>query len=138
MWSITALINIDQLKTAINSLICPMTKSATHCLTELFLIYQNKHWTNKRQDDCSIEPLSHRIILKIVGFQIHKMKYTFVQNGHGWKKMLFCVKTVVIFFNLLSFAQKPQWLLSQHDSGLKSDSWESVNFNEKLDLLVAS
>ena len=27
----------------INSLICPKTESATHCLTKLFPIYQNKH-----------------------------------------------------------------------------------------------
>ena len=26
-----------------NSLICPKAKSATHCLTKLFPIYQNKH-----------------------------------------------------------------------------------------------
>ena len=27
-----------------NSLKCPKAKSATHCLTKLFPIYQNKHW----------------------------------------------------------------------------------------------
>ena len=26
-------------------MICPKTKSATHCFTELFWIYQNKYWT---------------------------------------------------------------------------------------------
>jgi hypothetical protein len=31
-----------------NSLKCPMAKSATLCLTELFAIYQNKHWTIRR------------------------------------------------------------------------------------------
>ena len=52
-----------------NSLICPRTKSASHCLTELFPIYQNKHWTIRRQDDNSLDPSSHSIILTIVGFQ---------------------------------------------------------------------
>ena len=32
-------------------MICPNTKSATHCLTELFPIYQNKHWTIRLRDD---------------------------------------------------------------------------------------
>ena len=27
---------------------CPRAKSANHCLTELFSIYQNKHWTIRR------------------------------------------------------------------------------------------
>ena len=38
------------------------------CRTELFPIYQNKHWTIRRQDEQTVVPLSHRIILKIVGF----------------------------------------------------------------------
>ena len=49
-------------------MICPKTKSATHCLTELFPIYQNKHWTIGRWDDHSVNPSSHHIILKIVRF----------------------------------------------------------------------
>ena len=52
-------------------MICPKTNSATHCIAELFPIYQNKHWTIKWQDDRSIEPLSHCIILKIVGFVVN-------------------------------------------------------------------
>ena len=36
------------------------------CLTEIFPIYQNKHWTIKHRDDCSGDPTSHRIISKIV------------------------------------------------------------------------
>ena len=47
-----------------NSLKCPKSKSLSHCLTELFPIYQKKpldHQTAGR--------LSHSIILKIVGFQ---------------------------------------------------------------------
>ena len=47
---------------------CPKTKSATHCLIELFPIYQNKHWTIRRRDDQTVDPSSHCIILKIVGF----------------------------------------------------------------------
>ena len=49
-------------------MICPKTKSATHSLTELFPIYQNKYWTIRQQDDHSVNPLPHCIILKIVGF----------------------------------------------------------------------
>ena len=51
-----------------NSLISPETKSTTHCLTESFSIYENKHWTVRRRDDHSVNLLSYRIILKIVGF----------------------------------------------------------------------
>ena len=43
------------------------TKSATHCLTKLFLIYQNKHWT-KQRDDRSVDPSYH---IKIVRFQVY-------------------------------------------------------------------
>ena len=53
-----------------NSWKCPKAKSATHCLTELFPIYQNKHWTIRRRDDRSVDPSSHHIILKIVGFHV--------------------------------------------------------------------
>ena len=57
------------------SLICPKTKSATHCLTELFPIYQNKHWTIRWHDNPFVDPSSHRIcILKIVGFQYSPLK----------------------------------------------------------------
>ena len=49
-----------------NSLICPKAKSATHCLTKLFPIYQNTHWTIRQQDNHTFVPLSHHIILKIV------------------------------------------------------------------------
>ena len=44
---------------------CPKSKSLSQCLTELFPIYQNKHWTIRQWDNCSIDPSSHRIILKI-------------------------------------------------------------------------
>ena len=48
-----------------NSLICPRTKSASHCLTELFQIYQNKHWTIRRRDDHIVVPSSNRIKSKV-------------------------------------------------------------------------
>ena len=48
-----------------NSLICPNTKSATHCLTELLPIYENKHWTIRRRDDHIVVPSSNCNILKI-------------------------------------------------------------------------
>ena len=47
------------------SLICPKAKSATHCLTELFSIYQNKHCTTRRRDDHIVISSSQRIISKI-------------------------------------------------------------------------
>ena len=51
-----------------NYLKCPKSKSLSHCLTELFSIYQNKHWTIRRRDDHSVEQLSNCILFKIVGF----------------------------------------------------------------------
>ena len=48
-------------------MICPKTKPATHCLTESFSIYQNKHWSIRRWDYCFVDPFTH-CILKIVGF----------------------------------------------------------------------
>ena len=53
-----------------NSLKCHKAKSATHCLTKLFPIYQNKHWTIIRWDNHTDIPSSHRLILKIVGFMM--------------------------------------------------------------------
>ena len=48
----------------------PSGKSLTHCLTESFPIYQNKHWAIRWWDKGSVDPLSHRILLKIVGFHV--------------------------------------------------------------------
>ena len=59
--------------------------STTHFLTELFPIYQNKHWTIKWWNDCSVDPLSHRIILKIVGFL-----YSSPFSSFGIKKRVLC------------------------------------------------
>ena len=49
-------------------MICPKTKSANHCLTELLPIYQNEHWTIRRWNDRSVDPPFHHIILKMDGF----------------------------------------------------------------------
>ena len=49
-----------------NNFKCPKTKSSTHCLTVLFLIYQNNNWTiNGGTYNHTIFTSSHRIILKI-------------------------------------------------------------------------
>ena len=68
------------------SLICLKTKSATYCLTELFPIHQNKHWIIRRRDDHTIVPLSHCIILKIVGFLglISKWSYIVCNHFSSW------------------------------------------------------
>ena len=50
--------------------ICPKTKSATHCHTKIFPIYQNKHWIIRVQHNCSINPWSNSSMLKIVGFLV--------------------------------------------------------------------
>ena len=55
-----------------NSLKCPKAKSLSHCLTELFPIYQNNIWTIRQWDDHTIIPSSHRILLKIVGFLVKR------------------------------------------------------------------
>ena len=46
-----------------NSLKCPKAKSANHCITKLFPIYQNKNWTIRRQDNHTVVPLSCPTIL---------------------------------------------------------------------------
>ena len=63
-----------------NSLICPRTKSASHCLTELFPIYQNKHWTIRRRDDHIVVQSSHRNISKIDGFLQLEEKFSLLIN----------------------------------------------------------
>ena len=66
-----------------NYLKCPKSKSLSHCLTELFSIYQNKHWTIRRRDDRSVDLSSHHIILKIVRFLV-------VLEAIAWKSTLNC------------------------------------------------
>jgi hypothetical protein len=63
-------LNFIQSNSVMNSLKYPKSKSLTHFLTELFPIYQNKYWTIRRREDCSVDPSSHRITLKIVGFLV--------------------------------------------------------------------
>ena len=58
-----------QSNSVMNSLKCPKSTLLSHCLTELFTICKNKHWTIRRRDDRSVDTSSHRIILKIVGSQ---------------------------------------------------------------------
>ena len=77
-----------QSNSVMNSLKCPKSKSLSHCLTELLQIYQNKHWTIKRRDDCSVDPLSHRLILKIVGFWKDECKHV-VSNIVGQNRPSF-------------------------------------------------
>ena len=54
-----------------NSLICPRTKSASHCLTELFPIHRNKHWTIRRRDDNIVIQWSNRNIFKVDWFYMY-------------------------------------------------------------------
>ena len=61
-----------QSNSVMNSLKCPKSKSLSHCLTELFPIYRNKHWTIRRWNNRFVDPPFHRIILKIEGFVIHE------------------------------------------------------------------
>ena len=44
-----------------NSLICPRANLSNHCLTELFSIYQNKHWTIRWRDDHIVVPSFNHI-----------------------------------------------------------------------------
>ena len=78
-----------------NSLKYPKSKSLSHCLTALFPIYQNKHWTIRRRDNRSIDSSSHHIILMIVGFykvirktldRLQMCRLTFHTEGicQGW------------------------------------------------------
>ena len=66
-----------------NSLICPRAKSSNHCLTELFSIYQNKHWTIRRRDDHIVVPSSNRIKSKIdwILETIHSRRLYFLRGG---------------------------------------------------------
>ena len=51
------------------------SKSLSRFFTELFPIYQNKNWSNRQQDNQSVDPSSHCIILKIVGFYLSEMAF---------------------------------------------------------------
>ena len=70
-----------------NSLICPKNKSASRCLTELFPIYPNNHWTIRRRDDHIVVPSSNRIKLKIDWFQVKvSNQYMKTMNKKNMKK----------------------------------------------------
>jgi hypothetical protein len=57
-----------QSNSVMNSLKCPKLKSLSHCFTEFFPFYQNKHWTIQQREDRSVDPSFHCIKMKIVGF----------------------------------------------------------------------
>ena len=59
-----------QSNSVMNGLKCPKSKSLSNCLTELFPIYQNKHWTIRRQKDRFVNPSFHRIMLNIIWFLV--------------------------------------------------------------------
>ena len=66
----------------INSLICPKTNSATHCVTELFPIYQNKHWTIRRREVILlVYKVDHQVALAYLYHILNKCgtKYCVVQ-----------------------------------------------------------
>ena len=68
-------------------------KSLSHCLTELFTIYQNNNWSIRRWDDHTFFPSTHRIILKIVGFE----EFVLILTKYNWTK---------IFWDLATFNHK--------------------------------
>ena len=89
-----------------DSLICPRTKSASHCLTKLFPIYQNKHWTIRRRDDHIVVPSSNRIKLKIDWF-IHNFLVPHWAKGRnilasGW----FCIPKFISTFTDQGFQKQ--------------------------------
>ena len=55
-----------QSNSVMNNLKCPRSKWLSHRLTELFPIYQSKHWTIRQQDDHSVDPSCHWILSLIV------------------------------------------------------------------------
>ena len=61
-------LKMNKIELFINRLICPKAKSATHCLTELFPIYQNKKTFAYQTAGQSYHRPIGIIILKIVGF----------------------------------------------------------------------
>ena len=70
----------------INSLKRPKATPPTHCLTVLFLIYQNNNWTIKRWYDHTIVP-SYCIILKIFKANHKVIPRNLIQNNvFGWFK----------------------------------------------------
>ena len=58
-------IKSNSLVTVWNTLEVVWWLTSNHCLTELFLIYQNKHWTIRQLDDHIVIPSSNHIKSKI-------------------------------------------------------------------------
>ena len=69
-------------------MICPKAKSATHCLTELFSIYQNKHGTIRRRDDHVVVQSSYRNIFKIDWFLLYHTFAAFPSRQHISKEKM--------------------------------------------------
>ena len=66
-----------QSNSVMNSLKCPKSKSLSHCLNELFPIYQDKYWTIRQQDDRSVDPSYY-----IEDCRIFKFKSWLDSNAH--------------------------------------------------------
>ena len=93
-------------------MICPKAKSATHCLTELFSIYQNKHGTIRRRDDHIVVQLTHRNISKIDGFNESVQSYYFSLDRGTNNPILRATKFEFQTQALFSAMWSPTFLLS--------------------------
>ena len=108
---------------------CPRAKSANHCITELFSIYQNKPWTIRRPDNHIVVPSSNRIKLKIDWF--------LVSEGWGTSSEKVGIR-VYLFFRVLDLQKQLSfgggWIFSPRVSfsrgfGIrveKSNLWNSL------------
>ena len=96
---------------------CPRAKSSNHCLTELFSIYQNKHWTIKRRDNHIVVSSSNHIKLKIdwiladleLVFLELRLTITFIRNMYECLKYEF---QVVFKINHINFKQNQTFWIS--------------------------
>ena len=88
------------------------SKSLSQCLTELFPMYQNKHWIIRQPDDCSVNPSSNCIMLKIVGFQMSNNFF----NRAGAEPLLFPqIRTLfLVWFGQLSSVDMTDWSKTQN------------------------
>ena len=89
-----------QSNSVMNSLKCPKSKSLSHCLTELFPIYQNNIWTIRQWDNHTIIPSYYTEDCRILhvhfqntpsGFYIHICLTSESHSGYPliyiWRKM---------------------------------------------------
>ena len=81
-----------------NSLICPRAKSSNHCLTELFSIYQNKHWTIRWRDNHIVVPSSNRIKSKIDWILESSIIQTFKYNVKKNLTPFFSLRPSYVYF----------------------------------------